>query len=111
VKILLVNSERCPLIGRYRGHATLREYDEKFTLAGRRAVYKSSCHRCATFPRSGAKIVIELYHHGSSVCAAKVRFALGEKALAWTGRYVDILKGDVGRAPPTATQPRRREPQ
>jgi glutathione S-transferase len=55
--------------------------------------------------------VIELYHHGSSVCAAKVRFALGEKALAWTGRYVDILKGDVGRAPPTATQPRRREPQ
>jgi glutathione S-transferase len=38
--------------------------------------------------------VIELYHHGSSVCAAKVRFALGEKGLAWQGHYLDILKGD-----------------
>ena len=38
--------------------------------------------------------MIELYHHGSSVCAAKVRFALGEKKLAWQGHYIDILKGD-----------------
>ena len=38
--------------------------------------------------------MIELYHHGSSVCAAKVRFALGEKALPWQGHYLDILKGD-----------------
>jgi glutathione S-transferase len=38
--------------------------------------------------------VLELYHHGSSACAAKVRFALGEKRLDWTGRYVDILKGE-----------------
>jgi glutathione S-transferase len=38
--------------------------------------------------------MIELYHHGSSVCAAKVRFVLGEKDLSWTGHYVDILKGD-----------------
>ena len=38
--------------------------------------------------------MIELYHHGSSVCAAKVRFALGEKGLDWTGHYVDILKGE-----------------
>lgn len=38
--------------------------------------------------------MIELYHHGSSVCAAKVRFALGEKGLAWQGHYLDILKGD-----------------
>ena len=38
--------------------------------------------------------MIDLYHHGSSVCAAKVRFALGEKNLAWHGHYVDILKGD-----------------
>jgi glutathione S-transferase len=37
---------------------------------------------------------IELYHHGSSVCAAKVRFALGEKGLEWQGHYLDILKGD-----------------
>ncbi len=38
--------------------------------------------------------MLELYHHGSSVCAAKVRFALNEKALPWTGHYIDILKGD-----------------
>ena len=38
--------------------------------------------------------MLELYHHGSSVCAAKVRFALAEKNLSWTGHYLDILKGD-----------------
>jgi glutathione S-transferase len=38
--------------------------------------------------------MIELYHHGSSVCAAKVRLALAEKNLTWQGHYVDILKGD-----------------
>jgi glutathione S-transferase len=38
--------------------------------------------------------MIDLYHHGSSVCAAKVRFTLGEKDLAWQGHYIDILKGD-----------------
>jgi glutathione S-transferase len=37
--------------------------------------------------------MLELYHHGSSVCAAKVRFALAEKRLDWTGHYVDILAG------------------
>jgi glutathione S-transferase len=38
--------------------------------------------------------MIDLYHHGSSVCAAKVRFALGEKGIGWQGHYLDILKGD-----------------
>ncbi len=38
--------------------------------------------------------MIELYHHGSSVCAAKVRFVLAEKGLQWTGHYIDILTGD-----------------
>lgn len=38
--------------------------------------------------------MLELYHHGSSVCAAKVRFALAEKRLAWIGHYVDILAGE-----------------
>jgi hypothetical protein len=38
--------------------------------------------------------VIELYHHGSSVCAARVRLALAEKKLEWKGHYIDILKGD-----------------
>lgn len=37
---------------------------------------------------------LDLYHHGSSACAAKVRFALAEKALSWTSHYVDILKGE-----------------
>ncbi|MEL7345791.1 MAG: glutathione S-transferase family protein [Pseudomonadota bacterium] len=35
-----------------------------------------------------------LYHHGSSVCAAKVRFAMDEKGLQWDGVYIDILKGE-----------------
>ena len=38
--------------------------------------------------------MLELYHQGSSVSAAKVRFLLAEKGLEWTGRYVDILKGE-----------------
>jgi glutathione S-transferase len=38
--------------------------------------------------------MLELYHHGSSTCAAKVRFALAEKGLAWTGHYIDILRGE-----------------
>jgi glutathione S-transferase len=38
--------------------------------------------------------MLELYHHGSSACAAKVRFALTEKRLHWTGHYVDILAGE-----------------
>ena len=35
-----------------------------------------------------------LYHHGSSVCAAKVRFAMAQKELSWEGIYIDILKGE-----------------
>ena len=35
-----------------------------------------------------------LYHHGSSVCAAKVRFAMAQKELSWEGIYFDILKGE-----------------
>lgn len=38
--------------------------------------------------------MLELYHHGTSVCAAKVRLVLEEKGLEWTGHYLDILKGD-----------------
>ena len=38
--------------------------------------------------------MLELYHHGTSVCAAKARIALAEKGLDWTGHYVDILKGE-----------------
>ena len=38
--------------------------------------------------------MLVLYHHGSSVCAAKVRLVLAEKKLDWEGRYLDILKGD-----------------
>lgn len=35
-----------------------------------------------------------LYHHGSSVCAAKVRFAMAEKGIPWEGVYIDILNGE-----------------
>ena len=38
--------------------------------------------------------MLELYHHGSSVCAAKVRLTLAEKGLEWQGHYIDILKGE-----------------
>ena len=38
--------------------------------------------------------MLTLYHHGSSACAAKVRFALEEKALPWESRYVDIMRGE-----------------
>lgn len=38
--------------------------------------------------------MLQLYHHGSSVCAAKVRLALFEKGVAWHGHYVDILAGE-----------------
>lgn len=39
--------------------------------------------------------MLELYHHGSSVCAAKVRFALAEKGVvADQTHYIDILKGE-----------------
>ena len=38
--------------------------------------------------------MLELYHHGSSACAAKVRFALAEKKLEWQSRYLDLLKGE-----------------
>lgn len=38
--------------------------------------------------------MLELFHHGSSACAAKVRFALAEKQLPWKGHYVDILAGE-----------------
>lgn len=38
--------------------------------------------------------MLELYHHGTSVCAAKARIVLAEKRLEWVGHYVDILKGE-----------------
>jgi len=38
--------------------------------------------------------MIELYHHGSSTCASKVRFTLMEKGLAWKSHYLDLLKGE-----------------
>ena len=46
------------------------------------------------FSIGGRNMALELYHHGSSACAAKVRFALGEKRLDWVGHYVDILNGE-----------------
>ena len=50
--------------------------------------------------------MLELYHHGSSACAAKVRFALGEKGLEWVGHYVDILNGEQFRPEFLAINPK-----
>jgi glutathione S-transferase len=38
--------------------------------------------------------MLELYHHSTSVCAAKARLALAEKGVAWEGHHVDILAGE-----------------
>lgn len=38
--------------------------------------------------------MLELYHHRTSCCAVKVRLALNEKRLAWTGRLLDLRAGD-----------------
>ena len=35
-----------------------------------------------------------LYHHNSSVCAAKIRIALAEKDLPWDGEMIDLNAGD-----------------
>ena len=50
--------------------------------------------------------MLELYHHGSSACAAKVRFALAEKRLEWSGRYIDILAGEQFRPEFLAINPK-----
>jgi len=54
--------------------------------------------------------VLELYHHGSSVCAAKVRLALAEKKVPWTGHYVDILAGEQFKDSYLAVNPRAMVP-
>lgn len=35
--------------------------------------------------------MLTLYHHNISVCAQKIRLALDEKGIAWTGREVDLM--------------------
>lgn len=55
-------------------------------------------------------MMLELFHHGSSVCAAKVRFALAEKRLSWQGHYVDILAGEQFRPEFLRVNPRAMVP-
>ena len=38
--------------------------------------------------------MIELYHNDMSVCAQKVRFVLGEKALKWKSHHLNLRAGD-----------------
>ena len=38
--------------------------------------------------------MIELYHNDMSVCAQKVRFALGEKELDWKSHHLNLRAGD-----------------
>ncbi|MSQ53594.1 MAG: glutathione S-transferase family protein [Betaproteobacteria bacterium] len=38
--------------------------------------------------------MLELYHNDMSVCAAKVRLALAEKGLAYTGHHINLRSGD-----------------
>ena len=41
-----------------------------------------------------SKSMLELYHADTSVCAQKVRLALAEKGLAWSGHLLDLMAGD-----------------
>lgn len=50
--------------------------------------------------------MLELYHHGSSVCAAKVRIVLQEKGVSFTPHYVDILVGEQFRPEYMALNPK-----
>jgi glutathione S-transferase len=50
--------------------------------------------------------MLTLYHHGSSACAAKARFALAEKCLQWTSCYVDIMQGEQFRPEFIALNPK-----
>lgn len=50
--------------------------------------------------------MLELYHHGSSACAAKTRFALEEKRLQWKGHVVDIFRGEQFRPEFLALNPK-----
>ena len=38
--------------------------------------------------------MLELFHHGTSVCAAKPRLVLAEKKIEWESRYIDILANE-----------------
>jgi glutathione S-transferase len=50
--------------------------------------------------------MLTLFHHGSSACAAKVRFALAEKRLDWESRYIDIMRGEQFSADYVALNPK-----
>ncbi|MBT6291639.1 MAG: glutathione S-transferase family protein, partial [Rhodospirillaceae bacterium] len=39
--------------------------------------------------------MLELYHNDMSSCAQKVRTALAEKGLEWTGHHLDLRAGDT----------------
>lgn len=41
--------------------------------------------------------MLYLYHGTTSVCSIKVRLALAEKALSWTGEVLDLQRGDQHR--------------
>ena len=49
--------------------------------------------------------MLELYHNDMSTCAQKVRLALAEKALEWTGHYLNLRTGDQHRPEYLALNP------
>ena len=38
--------------------------------------------------------MLTLYHGANSVCSIKVRLVLDEKQLDWTGKHIDLPKGE-----------------
>lgn len=49
--------------------------------------------------------MLTLYHGSTSVCSAKVRLVLSEKAIAWSGVVLDLQKGDQHSAGYVALNP------
>ena len=50
--------------------------------------------------------MLELYHTDMSTCAQKVRLALAEKGLEWTGHHLDLRAGDQQKPDYVALNPR-----
>ncbi|HUZ73915.1 MAG TPA: glutathione S-transferase family protein [Stellaceae bacterium] len=53
---------------------------------------------------------ITLYHNDMSVCSAKVRMALAEKDVTWTGVHLDLRAGDTQKPDYAALNPNRLVP-
>ena len=64
-------------------------------LAGAKIRARGSGAAGRPFRQREEDAVLELYHNDMSTCAKKVRLALAEKGLDWTGYHLDLRAGDA----------------